>query len=369
MKLSLIVTLYLFAAYQYCFAQNNSDGYEVKIKNGQYSCTSNSIFKGSSGKGDNIYEVMFDMYKSTKPTDSRLLLAIRLSTVGDTELVSIARLHQSGNSVTKQAKIVLTNGYSFFEDVMITDISNLKNSKEVGAFYFFFKCNDPVERITMLRQHDIKTITIGGHVINMQRTTAKSAEIINKLCSKLIQTTGNHSSYGSGPSTSSHAAPTSSKDKKPIELVYFPLGVINSDVSGLTLADAARIAKQKLNVDINTLDTSFSVYDFCGYDITLYRKSLCAVFMILSDGRKRWDYSIDFSRAEYKRNDVVNFAKRIVADIQSNGFKSMAATSFENYPFIQVMTKDSYHVEIQVLDDSQYDKMRININVSPNGSL
>lgn len=204
MKLSIILALCLITAFQYCFAQNNSDGYKVKTNNGYYSCTSNSVFKGSSGEGDNIYEVIFDMNKSTRLTDKRIVLGIRMSTVGDTELVSIARLHQSGKFVNRQAKISLTNGNVYFENVQITDISSLKNSKSAAAFFFTFICNEPVERITMLRQYDIKTITIDGHVINMQRTTAKSAEMINKLCSSLIQITGYQSSYGSGPTTSSN---------------------------------------------------------------------------------------------------------------------------------------------------------------------
>ena len=52
-----------------------------------------------------------------------------MSTVGDTELVSIARLHQSGKFVNRQAKISLTNGNVYFENVQITDISSLKNRK------------------------------------------------------------------------------------------------------------------------------------------------------------------------------------------------------------------------------------------------
>ena len=133
MKLSIILALCLITAFQYCFAQNNSDGYKVKTNNGYYSCTSNSVFKGSSGEGDNIYEVIFDMNKSTRLTDKRIVLGIRMSTVGDTELVSIARLHQSGKFVNRQAKISLTNRSGIIPVLASQKATRHKTSKKASS--------------------------------------------------------------------------------------------------------------------------------------------------------------------------------------------------------------------------------------------
>lgn len=204
-KLSLIIALYIIAAFQYCLAQQSDSGYKVERMSDGYNCSSNRIFKSMKNEKDNLYSVSFHAYRFFD--SERMILGIEIGTVGDQQVVSIARLHKNGEQVRSLATITLSNGHRFSCTIFVADITNntLKSSFKTGQASLNFVCNEPVSCLTMLRQYDIMTIEIEGHVVNMQNTTVKSAEIINNLCINLMKVVGSPSSYGSSPSTSSYS--------------------------------------------------------------------------------------------------------------------------------------------------------------------
>ena len=271
-KLPLFLALYLLAAFQYCFAQQTDYGYKIKKTSDGYLCSSNSIFKSMKNEKDNLYNVSF--YANRFFGSECMILGIEIGTVGDQQVVSIARLDKNGEQVRSHATITLSNGHRFSCTIFVADItkSSLRSSNKTGQLNLNFVCNEPVSCLTMLRQYDIKTIEIGGYIVNMQNTTAKSAEIINNLCINLMKVVGTPSSYGSGPSISSYSSsgqPSQSysggsnivKTNLTLnEMLAKPMGCIDSDME----KDAFNTIKSKTSslfkIDESSYNTSNIFY-------------------------------------------------------------------------------------------------------------
>ena len=82
----------------------------------------------------------------------------------------------------------------------------------------------------------------------------------------------------------------------------------------------------------------------------------------------RWDYSIRFKRSQYNSKDVINYAKRIINEIKGTGFKLYPNSTSNNFPLMQLMSKGTLFVEVQVQDDPQFDDILVNIRVQPDGN-
>lgn len=363
------------------FAQGNSISFNViKTKKG-FECTSDPITKIVKGTiSDSDYEYhMSSMTINANDNDGGLLAFVGVSwNYANDTFSNLLHLTGDDDQVIREGRILFANGQSIMLKLIILDETDIElaNFYYIQSFSIGFAINRTDRELTKFRQSDIKTITIGNYSLSMSTLEVNTSRMLDQMCKELINSgcTAASGRSGTNNGVSSHGSATSSlRDVKPIDLIRYPLGVLNGNLKNQNIDYIVQTSKQMLKAEVTKmeLDTFYSleVGESQGYNLYLYNKAITyASIYIFKNQKLRWDYNIRFKRAQYSSEDVIDYANRFINDIKSNGFKLYPNSTSKNFPLMQLMSKGTLFVEVQVQDDSQFDDIMVNMRVQPDGN-
>lgn len=355
--MKLMVALLLLALTVSVNAQNNSVSYTTTHEGNQYMCTSSEITTISQ----NTYNTHFVLM--TFDNSQSIGLVVGITTFGDKEVVNIARLHTNGDAnkpFKTKGRITMENGDNInVGEVLVADLTNedKKKSAVLGAAYMSFIIKNDVESIAKtLRTKNIQKIEINGHTIDMRNVKVNTASIIDQMFKEVIG-----KGYRMGSSTFG-AESSANKSKNALELVYYPLGILSKDVTGLTYTKALNAVKSKTTWKINEFpDLSFfNIYDHDGYDICWDGLRIYEAEMSLGK-YLNWLYSIHLNKSAYSLTQAKAITEGFIKEIVDGGFsvKSGCMEGQTDYPIDKELRKGSCRVEVilTVMDDFYWMRM------------
>ena len=301
----------------------------------------------------------------------------KITTLGDEKIINILRLHKSNiekHHVTS-GNIILDNGNTIsVERLAIIDLTNDAGKKTglVGLGQLVIGINN--SDIQKLRNYNISKLIVNGQTIDFNKIKVKSAYIINGCCKELEKKgfSFGSSSSGTGSSGGSASMPThlnTKKSKSAVELIYYPLGILDLDGKGLNnyskaLSELRSKTNWKFSESPNT--EYFATYVHDGYDITW--EGLPILTAQMSFGKFfNWHYSIDLDRSKYSKTQAEIYAKLFIKELAEEGF-SVEIGSLEgkpNYPIDKDLKKGTYEVRVTLID-SGTDSFTISIYSYPN---
>ena len=301
----------------------------------------------------------------------------KITTLGDEKIINILRLHKSNiekNHVTS-GNIILDNGNTIsVERLAIIDLTNDAGKKTglVGLGQLVIGINN--SDIQKLRNYNISKLIVNGQTIDFNKIKVKSAYIINGCCKELEKKgfSFGSSSSGTGSSGGSSSMPThpnTKKSKSAVELIYYPLGILDLDGKGLNnYSKAVSELRSKTNWKFSESPNTeyFAIYVHDGYDITWEGLPIFTVQM--SFGKFfNWHYGINLDRSKYSKTQAEIYAKLFIKELAEEGF-SVKTGSLEgkpNYPINKDLKKGTYKVRVTLID-SGTDSFTISIYSYPN---
>ena len=374
--------------------------YTTTYKDGKYTCQSDKMIKDRI-YGSNFYQTVFALI--SYDNYSEIHLGIQIGTFGDENLISIARLDKNSDHNDKyktKATFTLESGDRIDISIVLVDDITIENAKKStisgGTNIWYIFSSDDAVTIEKLRNQNIRTIEIEGHKIEMlQNMSLKSAPIIDDMFKEVIKkgyhlntsssntttktnaptnstnsttSANNPSASAKRPSvsTSYSPEPSSSKTKNAVELIYYPMGVLPMDVSGITYSSALSKVKSKTNWTIEEQSDFFSTDVSVGYDLKWHTISLFSSSM--SFGKYiRWEYMIILDKTDYSRSQAEKYTKQFIKELADEGFSvdSDAMDGKTDYPIHKKLRKGTYRIEVLLtINENWY---TININTYPNG--
>ena len=363
-KFFMVILLMLTMACE-VIAQNEPTEYTATYEGNVFNCTTNKV---NLSKGDNKYVVT--CFLIAFDDSPQYGLCYQINTSGDKEIVALARLHNNGD-VQKpyQTKAIITfdDGHQCVSELaMITDVTkkDLRTWTTMGAAYIsLFFGESYLDRVC---QHNIKSILIEGHTIDMQAMNLKSAPITKRMFQEISKK--GYVAGSPGGSASMSPQPSAQKSKSALELVYYPLGILPADVTGITYAKALSGVKSRTTWKLDEYPKMdfFITYTHNGYDITWHGLPIFSAEM--STGKfLKWSYSICLKRADYSRTQAEIYAKLFIKELTENGFpvESYILDRKPNYPVNKKLENDKYKVELTLSDNSKNDFYHITVYVYP----
>lgn len=301
----------------------------------------------------------------------------KITTIGDEKIINILRLHKRNiekNHVTS-GDIILDNGNTISsKKLAIIDSTNDAGQKTglVGLGQIVIGINN--SDIQKLRNYNISKLIVNGQTIDFNIIKVKSAYIINGCCKELEKKGFSFGSSSSGTGSSGGSAsmpthPNTKKSKSAVELIYYPLGILDLDGEGLNnYSKALSELRSKTNWKFSELPNleHFSTYVHDGYDITWEGLPIFAAEM--SFGKFfQWHYSINLDRSKYSKTQAEQYARRFIQELANEGF-SVETGSLEGnpkYPINKNLKKGTYKVEVTLIDSGS-DSFTISIYSYPN---
>ena len=162
--------------------------------------------------------------------------------------------------------------------------------------------------------------------------------------------------------------PNTNKSKSAVELIYYPLGILDLDGEGLNnYSKALSELRSKTNWKFSELPNLeyFSTYVHDGYDITWEGLPIFAAEMSFGKFFK-WHYSINLDRSKYSKTQAEQYARRFIQELANEGF-SVETGSLEGnpkYPIKKDLKKGTYKVEVTLIDSGS-DSFTISIYSYP----
>ena len=346
-------------------AQNSQ--YTTTHENGTYICTSGRETTVPKN-GSHTYATSFTLI--TFDENTSISLAAKITTIGDNEVVSVARLHKNGdvtNPYKTTATVTLESGDRIdISTATVTDVTakDKKNSTNIGAAYIGLVIPyGDAGVIEELRKQNISVIEVEGHKIEMlQKVAVKTAPIVDRMFKEVI-----NKGYRLNTTALSGASPSLAKNKNSVELVYYPLGILPKDVSGITLSSVLNDVKSRTNWKIDEYPTFFATYASGGYDITWHGLPIFTAQMSFGN-YLNWYYSIHLARSEYSRSQAELYTKLFIKELKEEGF-SEEKGSLEGdpkYPISKKLRKGTYNISVTLIV-SDGDDFSISVYSYPNG--
>lgn len=300
----------------------------------------------------------------------------KISTLGDEEIINILRLHKSNiekNHVTS-GNIILDNGNTISSEKFVIMDTTDDELKEIGLGVGVIAIGINISDIQKLRNYNISKLIVNGQTIDFNKIKVKSAYIINGCCKELEKkgfSFGSSSSDtgSSGGSASMPTHPNTKKSKSAVELIYYPLGILDLDGKGLNnyskaLSELRSKTNWKFSESPNT--EYFATYVHDGYDITWEGLPIFTVQM--SFGKFfNWHYAINLDRSKYSKTQAEIYAKLFIKELAEEGF-SVETGSLEGkpkYPIDKDLKKGTYKVKVTLIDSGS-DSFTISIYSYPN---
>lgn len=231
-----------------------------------------------------------------------------------------------------------------------------------------------ISDIQKLRNYNISKMIVNGQTIDFNNIKVKSAYIINGCCKELEKKGFSFGSSSSGTGSSGGSAsmpthPNTKKSKSAVELIYYPLGILDLDGEGLNnyskaLSELRSKTNWKFSESPNT--EYFATYVHDGYDITWEGLPIFTVQM--SFGKFfNWHYAINLDRSKYSKTQAEIYARLFIKELAEEGF-SVKTGSLEgkpNYPIDKDLKKGTYEVKVTLIDRGS-DSFTISIYSFPN---
>ena len=163
--------------------------------------------------------------------------------------------------------------------------------------------------------------------------------------------------------------PNTKKSKSAVELIYYPLGILDLDGEGLNnyskaLSELRSKTNWKLSESPNT--EYFATYVHDGYDITWQGLPIFTAQMRFGKFFN-WHYAINLDRSKYSKTQAEIYAKLFIKELAEEGF-SVNTGSLEgkpNYPIDKDLKKGTYEVDVTLIDSGS-DSFTIFIYSYPN---
>jgi len=342
----------------------------VVISSEQSHCWAEEIFTEDNS---NTYFTTLGVAAISGRTPSFLF---KISTFGDEKIINILRLHKSNIEKHHMTSgiIILDNGNTISSEKLgIIDNTNdfgKENGIGVGALVIGINISD----IQKLRNYNISKLIVNGQTIDFNKIKVKSAYIINGCCKELEKKgfSFGSSSSGTGSSGGSSSMPThpnTKKSKSAVELIYYPLGILDLDGEGLNnyskaLSELRSKTNWKFSESPNT--EHFATYVPDGYDITWEGLPIFTAQMRFGKFFN-WHYAINLDRSKYSKTQAEIYAKLFIKVLAEEGF-SVKTGSLEgkpNYPIDKDLKKGTYEVDVTLIDSGS-DSFTIFIYSYPN---
>lgn len=357
--------LLLFISAMGAFAQNEPTEYKTSLESYGYQCTAKKV---SIWNGSHTYAITPILFGSND--ESYFGLTMQFTTIGDREIVAIARLHNNGNleePYETTARIVFDDGSFIYPHVTtVTDVTadDKANSTSIGSAYVGFIFDRSVAPI--IRNKNMREITINGHTINLQAIQFNSAPVVDRMFREILK--AGYRLDSSGSATLASPVLSSGKSKSAVELIYYPMGILNKDGAGLNYSKALNEVKAKTSwkIDEYPAQDFFITYNMYGYDITWHDLPIFSAQMN-TDQYFKWHYSIHFPRNQYTRSQAKTLALAFVKELTDAGFtaESYYFDDTQERPVSKVLKKDTYRVEITLLDKADYEEYSFSIYSYP----
>lgn len=300
----------------------------------------------------------------------------KISTLGDEKIINILHLHKRNiekNHVTS-GNIILDNGNTISSEKFVIMDTTDDELKEIGLVMGVIAIGINISDIQKLRNYNISKMIVNGQTIDFNKIKVKSAYIINGCCKELEKKGFSFDSNSSGTSSSGGSAsmpthPNTKKSKSAVELIYYPLGILDLDGKGLNnYSKALSELRSKTNWKFSEspILEHFSTYVHNGYDITW--EGLPIFTAQMSFGRFfNWHYSINLDRSKYSKTQAEIYAKLFIKELAEEGFsvKTSSLEGNQKFPIKKDLKKGTYKVEVTLID-SGTDNFTILIYSFPN---
>ena len=360
----ILIAVLLTATVGAANAQNNPIEYNTTVDETGYYCETSKIV--SPVRKDNItYITKMEMITVF---NNAVSIGFTITTVGDKEVISIARKHKPGDKQYKTSATVTFNNNRQLnvKDALILDATkdNFKSSASMGCLLLYLNFPDyQSPDFNLLRNNNIQKIVIEGHTVDFNKIKVNTAAIVDQMFKEISQ----KGYKGSGGQQSYGATPSANKAKSALELVYYPLGILPKDGAGMTYYTALNEVKSKTNWKIEEYQhrSFFTTYAYKGYDITWHGLSFFSVKM-RCDERPTWNYTIHLDKSQYTESQAVILTKTFIKEIEEGGFTTNAGI-FEGeseYPVSKELTKGTYRIEVTL--SNRDDNYSINVDIWPN---
>lgn len=350
MKTRIITTLLLSMVWSATLtAQTESIEYTVKeLGGGQVVCETSKIMRQPSKDSNN------NTYKSSlwlvQTPGVPLALCLNITTVGDAEVVAIARMATSG-SLTTNADVVFSNGDKAAFTASVTDMTNpdLKNRTKTGALSIGLVLTSGEVILRLLRTQDIRSITIGGHTVNMDYTGVKSAAIVDGLHKKLQGATPTGNTDGQAATI----------DKSAVELTYHPLGILPEYNKDMTFNWVMTFLKNNTQWDLKYgPNPSIQYFSFSPslskYNVTWRNTKMEHATFYAADASEysagSWGYHFSFKLAQHPKEYCIDFAKQYIDELTKAGFSVEDNPNNWNGELLlnKTLRKGAYSVDIKI---------------------
>lgn len=358
----ILVAVLLTATVGAANAQNEPIEYNTTADEKAYYCETSDIL--TPGQYNTQMAMMV-----TRGSNNAVTVHFTIATVGDEEVISIARKHKPSDEIYEaDATVTFNNNRQLdVKKALIYDATkdNLKSSASIGclSLTLIFPDYHQSPDFNLLRNNNIQKIVVEGHTVDFNKIKVNTAAIVDQMFKEISQ----KGYKGSGGKQSYEATPSANKAKSALELVYHPLGILPKDGAGMSYYTALNEVKSKTNWKIDEYrDRSYFVtLARYGYDITWHGLPFYRAEMRCGESPK-WEYTISLDKSRYTESQAVNLTKTFIKEIEEGGFTTKAGLleGESKYPVSKELTKGTYKIDVNLSNRS--DKYYIFVYIWPN---
>ncbi len=378
MKYRSVITVLCFLMYALDMMAQDNVEYTVKNMDDGLLCETSKIFQMPTSQNPNTYLTSFWLnYPSTPP----MSLFVILVTNGDKDIVSIARMDKGGSHTTN-AYVEFANGdkQNFFTTVTDNTRPEMKNTTTAALYIGLILTNEAAD---MLRfgSTDIKSITIGGHTIQMSNTSVKTAPIIDQMYKRIFTKIISDNKAQSNATRSNDSVGPATRDKTAVDLVCHPFGILAKDGEGLTYENEIKILKAQTawKVERSEYTDKYRRLSFGPisekYDITWQGHAMESAWHYCNDSPNEydagtWGYHLAFKLADYSREKSTAIALQFVEELRKAGFAVENNSNTWNGELLvnKMLKKGAYTVDVKMRLLPSWDATHLYITINPKGN-